>query len=165
MTGGKPVGFVGVDLGVVIDRKGHPERLLPKMRENGLIRADKLTHFITEKGRDAIADAAPIGSSRRAESTSHLFVAHRRFSALISWRRSSFIRERTGASHRLQIEVTQSGRVLPAVLWHRRWDGHAKPGRSKGHLCAEGAPLCAFAVLRLAPKSARDEPGRCRCGC
>jgi hypothetical protein len=65
MTRGKLVSFVGDDLGVVIDGKKHLERLLPKMRENGLIIADKSTYFITEKGKDAIPEAASSAIGRR----------------------------------------------------------------------------------------------------
>ena len=43
---------VGVELGVVIDGKNDLARLLPKMREAGLIRSDKGTWFITEKGKE-----------------------------------------------------------------------------------------------------------------
>ena len=64
MTRGKLVSFVVDDLGVVIDGKKHLARLLPKMRENGLIIADKSTYFITEKGKDAIPEEAKVGLSR-----------------------------------------------------------------------------------------------------
>jgi hypothetical protein len=51
----------------VIDGKKHLERLLPEMRENGLIIASpgdagKSTYFITEKGKDAIPEDSQGGS-------------------------------------------------------------------------------------------------------
>jgi hypothetical protein len=52
------VSFVGDDLGVVIDGKKHLERLLPKMRENGLIIADRSTYFITRNEQALVLAAA-----------------------------------------------------------------------------------------------------------
>jgi hypothetical protein len=50
--------FVGDDLGVVIDGKKHLERLLPKMRENGLLIADRSTYFITRNEQALVLAAA-----------------------------------------------------------------------------------------------------------
>jgi hypothetical protein len=65
--------------------------------------------------------------SRRAESIAHHFVAQRRFSTLVSWSGSSFIRRGLEPLHRLQVEVT---RGVPFPPEHR-WDGNAEPRRSK----------------------------------
>ena len=64
MTRGKLVGAVGFDLGVEIDGKKDLAYLLSVMRDDGLIRAEKLTWFITEKGKDQIADAVKVGLSQ-----------------------------------------------------------------------------------------------------
>ena len=64
MTRGKLVGAVGFDLGVEIDGGKDLKYLLSVMRDGGLIRADKLTWFITDKGKDQIADAVKVGLSQ-----------------------------------------------------------------------------------------------------
>ena len=61
MTRGKIVGYVGIELGMAIDGTKDLQRLLPEMRGDGLIRSDKTTWFIAEKGKE-IADAAKVGS-------------------------------------------------------------------------------------------------------
>jgi hypothetical protein len=64
MTRGKLVGVVGVDLGVEIDGKKDLAYLLSVMRDDGLIRAEKLTWFITDNGRNQIVDAVKVGLSQ-----------------------------------------------------------------------------------------------------
>jgi hypothetical protein len=61
MTRGKISGYVGIELGMAIDGKKDLAYLLSVMRDDGLIRAEKLTWFIAEKGKE-IADAAKVGS-------------------------------------------------------------------------------------------------------
>jgi hypothetical protein len=53
MTRNKLVGVIGVDLGVMIDGTKDLQRLLPKMRGDGLITSEKSTWFITDKGKAA----------------------------------------------------------------------------------------------------------------
>ena len=64
MTRGKLVGAVGFDLGVEIDGGKDLKYLLMVMQNDGLIRAEKSTWFITEKGKDQIADAVKVGLSQ-----------------------------------------------------------------------------------------------------
>ena len=56
------ISAISVELGEVIHgTKMH--RLLPKIRTDGLIRSDKSTWFITDKGKEFAADAAKVGIS------------------------------------------------------------------------------------------------------
>ena len=61
MTRNKLVGVIGVDLGVVIDGTRDLQRLLPKIRGDGLITSEKNTWFITDKGKAANTDRTNVG--------------------------------------------------------------------------------------------------------
>jgi hypothetical protein len=64
MTRSKLVGVIGVDLGVVIDGMKDLQRLLPKLRGDGLITSEKPTWFITDKGK-AAGELAPTDAVQR----------------------------------------------------------------------------------------------------
>ena len=106
--------------------------------------------------RSYLTARSPIESSRRAESISHLFIAQRHFSTLISWSGSSFIRRGKDIF----------AKRLYLVIWlrTRAENGAAKPGA--GHPAfskeqREGTDLGLFSHFLAGLSEARGQPGQC----
>jgi hypothetical protein len=114
---------------------------------------------------------SPIESSRRAESIAHRFAVQWRFSTLISWIGSSFVRRGTGGL----AQITNRGGAGGWVGWvgvipagSAAGTGVPRPIKGQKGSCVLAIPpacVC-FRFCGWLPKgSARDGPGRCRCGC